>query len=154
MTFSFSSALKRIALVAAFSRLSKPGPVSREEVSPQPRRRICLSGGLDDVLFDVNRTEFEDRVGALSLEMDRLSGSFARVRGLLSVISADAPLRDEVVATPEYAAIHEDSLLFEGEPAFAGESVVPLGDVSELFEESIVIPGPRIGAEVGVSRAA
>ncbi len=155
MAFSLPSALKRIALVAAFSGLAKPRPDRGTDVNPEPRRRtLYANGDLDEALFDVNRTEVEDQIDVLSCEMDRLSGALVGVRNLLSTISAVEPVYEEATPSVEFAAMHEDAMLFDGEPEFAGEAARPLGDISYLFDEPVAVPGSRIDTDAAVSHAA
>lgn len=158
MAFSLTSALKRIALVAAFSGLTKPRPDRGTDVTPEPRRRtLYANGDLDEGLFDVNRTEVADQIGMLSSEMDRLSGALNGVRGLLSTIAAAEPVYEEATPSMEFAAMHEDAMLFDGEAEFAGETVRPLGDASFLFDElsePVAMPGSRIDTDAAVSHAA
>ena len=143
MAHSLLSAFRRLVLTAVFRVVPEPRANINSDLPPEPiRRRLTEGCETDALLFDVSRTEVDDQVGMLSGEMDRLSGSVDGLREMLGRVAEHAPRHAEVPAPTFAAALHEDAMLFDGEPAFVGESGVALGDVEELFEEEL--PADRV----------
>lgn len=135
MAINFPPAVKRVGLVAAISRLSKPRQRRYAEIVEPRVRAMDEEDDLDAILFDSSRTELDETASALDSEMNRLDAALGSLREMLGVFADAAPSGEDSMPSYAYAALHEDRDLFDGEPAFAGEMVTPEGDLDYLFVE-------------------
>lgn len=133
------TAFKRLVLAAAI-RLAPEHPHSSCMDTPEPRRRSLEENTPEALLFDTSRTELDHSVGALSSEMNRLSGSIGGLRELMSAISKHAPVLAAEASVSPFAVLRDDAMLFDGETTAGGhETGHALGLDSELFENDAEI---------------
>lgn len=149
MTHRILAPIKTLALSLGL-RLAAGKTKKLAPSAPEPITQYLNANAVDEWMFDRDGTPVTPAAEAYSRELGRTASALSSLRGLLSEISAHAPVYDAMPKDAIFSPIVSDDMLFDGEPMAAKYGNMPLED-ADLFMDAI--PGDR-ASEAEIYRVA